>query len=116
MIGPVSRSQMSPNGSTITLANGASRARASAAASSAATSRTCFALAVGMDGRGEGRDLGLRRREVVLPQLGMARKTDPDRLVRRPFGQGRSGHARRAYQQRPESRQAALALRPSAAS
>src|SRR5688500_14579099 len=43
-IGPVPRSQMSPNGSTMTVANGA-RSRAAAAASSwAATSHTCSPL------------------------------------------------------------------------
>ena len=41
MIGPVSRSQMSPKGSTITLAHGASRRALSAAPSCAATSHTC---------------------------------------------------------------------------
>jgi hypothetical protein len=40
-IAPVSRSQMSPNGSTIICAKGASRRASMAAASSAATSQTC---------------------------------------------------------------------------
>ncbi len=44
MIGPVSRSQMSPNGSTITLAKGASLRAAAAASSCAATSRTSSPL------------------------------------------------------------------------
>jgi hypothetical protein len=39
-----------------------------------------------MDGAGERRDLFARRREVVLPELGVAWKADPDEFVRRPFG------------------------------
>ena len=95
-IGPVSRSQMSPNGSTITSANGQSLRALSAAPSCAATSQHLLALAAGMHRLREGRDLALGRLEIAEPQFGIARKADPDRLVRRPFRWGREEHRRAA--------------------
>ena len=91
-IAPVSRSQMSPNGSTITLAKGARLRAASAAALIGRDQPHRFARAAGMDRIGERRDFGLRGRKVVRPQLGMARETDPNRFVRRPFGKRGCGH------------------------
>ena len=35
--------------------------------------------------------------EIAEPQLGIARKADPHRFVRRPFGKGRRRHRPRAY-------------------
>ena len=49
-----------------------------------------LALAVGVHRLGEGRDLALGWLEVAEPQLRIARKADPHRLVRRPFGQRRA--------------------------
>ena len=43
--------------------------------------------------------------EIVLPQLGMARKADPDEVVRRPFGRLARGH-RRYWPARERSRMA----------
>ena len=37
-------------------------------------------------GPGQGGDLGLRRRQIFQPQLRMARKSEPQRPVGRPFG------------------------------
>ncbi len=51
-----------------------------------------FASAVGVNRLGERRDFALGGLEVAEPQLGIARKADPQRLVRRPFGKRRSNH------------------------
>ena len=48
-----------------------------------------LALAAGVHRLGEGRDLALGVLEIAEPQLGIARKADPHRLVRRPFGRRR---------------------------
>ena len=47
-----------------------------------------LALAAGVDRLGESRDFALGRLEIAEPQLRVARKADPHRLVRRPFGRG----------------------------
>ena len=70
----------------MTLANGASSRALSAAPSCGGDQPHLLALAAGMDGLGEGRDLALGRLEIAEPQLGIAREADPHRLVRRPFG------------------------------
>src|SRR6185503_14618824 len=44
-----------------------------------------LAPAPGVHGLGKGRDLALGGLEIAQPQLGIAWKADPDRLVRRPF-------------------------------
>ena len=86
MIGPVSRSQMSPNGSSTTVANGRrARRAASAAAGSAATSRTSSPSPSAQTARAKAATSVARRLEIVDPEVGMARKADPDQVVRRPF-------------------------------
>ena len=92
MMAPVSRSQMSPNGSTMTLANGASRRACCGGVVIGGDQPHRLTLAAGMDRVGERRDFRLRGGKVVFPQVGIARKTDPDRCMRRPFGKGRLGH------------------------
>ncbi len=48
-----------------------------------------------MDRLGEGCDFPLGRLQVPQPQLGIAWESDPDRLVRRPFGRrGKEGRIR----------------------
>ncbi len=45
------------------------------------------ALAAGAgQGAGEGRDLGLSRLQVLQPQVGVARESEPHGPMRRPFG------------------------------
>ena len=51
-----------------------------------------LAFAVLPDRAGEGRDLLAGGFEIVLPQVRMARKADPDEGVRRPFGGLAVGH------------------------
>ena len=51
-----------------------------------------LALAAGMHRLGEGGDLAFGRLEVAEPKLRIARKSDPNRLVRRPFGKWRRSH------------------------
>ena len=94
-IGPVSRSQMSPNGSTITLANGHSLRARGRGVFVCRDQPDLLTLAPGVNRLGEGRDLALGRLQVAEPQLGIAREADPHRLVRRPFGKGRSHRRRR---------------------
>ena len=58
----------------------------SAASSCAATSQTCSPLPSAWTAFGEGRDFALGLLKVRQPQLRVARKADPDRFVRSPFG------------------------------
>ena len=87
-IGPVSRSQISPNGSTITSAKGASLRALSAAPSWAATSRTVSPLPPAWTASAKAATSRSRLLEIAKPQLGIARKTDPHGFVRRPFREG----------------------------
>ena len=64
-IGPVSRSQMSPNGSTITSAKGASAARCLGRVLVRGDQPHLLALAAGVDRLGECRDLPLGRLQIA---------------------------------------------------
>src|SRR6185369_2280643 len=68
-----------------------------------------LAFAARVHGLGEGRHLTLGLLEVAEPKLGIARKSDPHRLVRRPFGEGRPSHGGRGSVLKPR-RQGASCL------
>ena len=71
---------------SITVANGARRRASAAAVGIGGDEDDLFAFAVSMERAGECRDLFLRRRKILYPQLGIARKPDPHGGVRGPFG------------------------------
>ena len=84
----MSRSQMSPNGSTIDAGERGELARLGRGGVVGHDQPHRLARALGVDRLGEGGDLELRGDEGVLPQLGVGRKADPHGFVRGPFGQG----------------------------
>ena len=95
-IGPVSRSQMSPNGSTITLAKGASRARLGGGVFVGGDQPDLLALAVGVDRGGEGRDLGLRRARDRPPTARRRSESRSTPLRAAPIREGEAGSLARA--------------------